>query len=103
MHRNNKPFRHLGVGRMQKHYPQHRKHGMATARQGCATPVLMRAGGLSLAIAASACVAALAGCASERPQSTVSPGLDSGVTSSNGGGMRATGNVLNQGVTTKVP
>ena len=79
---------------MQKHYPQHRKHGMATARQGCATPVLMRAGGLSLAIAASACVAALAGCASERPQSTVSPGLDSGVTSSNGGGMRATGNVL---------
>ncbi len=86
---------------MQNHL-QRRKHGMATAVQGYATPALMRAGGLSLAIAASACVVALAGCASERPQSTVSPALESGITSSNGGGMRATGNVLNEGVTTKV-
>ena len=44
---------------------------------------------------------ALAACtpaerAAERPQSTVSPGLDSGVTSNNGGGQRALGN--NNGV-----
>lgn len=31
--------------------------------------------------------AAVAGCAEERPQSTVSRGLVSGVTSNNGGGM----------------
>jgi len=88
---------------MQRPHLKRRKHGMAAAMQGYATPALIRAAGLSLAIAASACVAALAGCAGERPQSTVSPGLDSGITSSNGGGMRTTGNLLNQGVTTKVP
>ena len=31
--------------------------------------------------------ATLGGCAQEQPQSTVTRGLDSGVTSSNGGGM----------------
>lgn len=46
--------------------------------------------------------AGLGACAGERPQSTVSPGLDSGVTSSNGGGTRALGNQPNVGVTTRV-
>lgn len=66
-------------------------------------PGMARLGGLSLAIAASACVAALAGCAGERPQSVTTRGLDTGITSSNGGAMRASGNTLNQGVTTRVP
>lgn len=53
-----------------------------------------------------ACVA-LAACtsaerAAEKPQSTTSPGLDTGITSNNGGGQRALGNNLNQGVTTRV-
>ncbi len=38
----------------------------------------------------------------ERPQSTVSPSLDSGVTSNNGGGQRALGNNSNVGVSTPV-
>ena len=38
----------------------------------------------------------------ERPQNTVSPGLDSGVTSNNGGGSRALGNNNGVGVTTPV-
>lgn len=45
--------------------------------------------------------AVLAGCAYERPQSTVSPGLVSGVTSQNGGGTRTLGNGVNVGVTTR--
>ena len=43
-----------------------------------------------------------AACAYERPQSTVSPNLESGITSQNGGGTRALGNTLNEGVTTRV-
>ena len=38
----------------------------------------------------------------ERPQNTVSPALDSGVTSNNGGGSRALGNNSNVGVSTPV-
>lgn len=46
--------------------------------------------------------ACLVACAGERPQSTVSPRLDSGVTSSNGGGTRALSNQPNVGVNTRV-
>lgn len=42
----------------------------------------------------------LAGCGATGPQSTASPALDSGVTSSSGGGQRALGNLPNTGVTT---
>lgn len=46
---------------------------------------------------------ALAACSgAERPQSTVSPQLNSGVTSNNGGGSRALNNNQNMGVTTPV-
>ncbi len=44
---------------------------------------------------------ALGACAVEQPQSTVSPGLETGIRSSNGGGARALGNVPNVGVTTQ--
>lgn len=44
----------------------------------------------------------LAACAYERPQSTVSPELESGITSQNGGGARALGNTLDMGVNTRV-
>ena len=47
-------------------------------------------------------VAVLSGCADERPQSTVSPQLDSGIISSNGGGTRTLGNAPSLGVTTRV-
>ena len=40
----------------------------------------------------------LAGCAAERPDRVVSPRLDSGVTSNNGGGQRALGDTLDEGV-----
>ena len=42
---------------------------------------------IRIVLALLAAGAAAAGCAEERPQSTVSRGLVSGVTSSNGGGM----------------
>lgn len=43
----------------------------------------------------------VAGCAGARPDPVVSPKLDSGITSSNGGGARALGNQPNVGVTTR--
>ena len=42
----------------------------------------------------------VSGCADLRPNSVVSPQLDSGITSSNGGGERALGNQLNFGIST---
>ena len=50
----------------------------------------------SFMIFAAACLA-LAACTpaervAERPQSTTTPGLDTGITSNNGGGQRALGN-----------
>lgn len=36
----------------------------------------------------------------ERPQSTTTPGLETGITSNNGGGQRALGNNVGVGVTT---
>lgn len=45
---------------------------------------------------------ALLGCAGERPQSTTTPGLETGITSNNGGGTRALGNQPNVGITTRV-
>ncbi|MGI4939096.1 MAG: hypothetical protein ACRYHQ_00760 [Janthinobacterium lividum] len=47
-------------------------------------------------------VALVAACADVRPDTTVSPNLDSGVTSDNGGGARALGNQPSIGVTTNV-
>lgn len=44
----------------------------------------------------------LAACADAKHDSVASPRLDSGITSSNGGGMRALGNDPNVGVTTRV-
>ena len=44
----------------------------------------------------------LAACADGRPNTIVSPRLDSGITSSNGGGTRALGDQPNVGVTTRV-
>lgn len=44
----------------------------------------------------------LMACAETRPSPVVSPGLESGVTSNNGGGQRALNNNQNQGVTTRV-
>ncbi len=45
-----------------------------------------------------ACV--LTGCAASQPDTVVSPKLESGITSSNGGGQRTLGNQPNVGVTT---
>ncbi len=42
---------------------------------------------LGVALMSSVIAVGVVGCAAERPQSTVTRGLDSGVTSSNGGGM----------------
>lgn len=42
---------------------------------------------LSVALMSCGIAIGVVGCAAERPQSTVSRGVDSGVTSSNGGGM----------------
>ncbi len=47
-----------------------------------------------------ACLA-LGACAYEKPQSTVSPNLNSGITSNNGGGARALGNTPNIGLGTQ--
>lgn len=44
----------------------------------------------------------LAACADERPQSTFTKGLDTGITSSDGGGTRTLANQPNVGVTTRV-
>ena len=44
----------------------------------------------------------LTACAEERPQSTFTKGLDTGITASDGGGMRALGNQPNATVTTRV-
>ena len=44
---------------------------------------------------------ALMSCAYEKPQSTVSPELESGITSQNGGGVRQLGNSPNIGITTQ--
>ena len=44
----------------------------------------------------------LAACAYERPQSTFTRGLDTGITSSDGGGTRALGDQPSVGVTTQV-
>ncbi len=43
----------------------------------------------------------LAACADVRPDPVASPKLDSGITSSNGGGARMLGNQPNVGVTTR--
>ena len=56
---------------------------------------------LIAAAAAIACLAALAGCAGEKPQSTFTHGLDTGITSSDGGGQRALGNTVDLDVTTR--
>ncbi len=57
--------------------------------------------GLSVIAVALAC-AALLGCAGERPQSTTTPGLETGITSNNGGGQRALSNQPNVGITTRI-
>lgn len=44
----------------------------------------------------------LAACADARPDPVVSSNLDSGITSSNGGGARALGNQPGVGMTTRV-
>ncbi len=44
----------------------------------------------------------LAACSDIRPDTTVSPRLDSGITSSNGGGARALGNGTGASVTTRI-
>lgn len=46
--------------------------------------------------------AILGACAHERPDTIVSPELESGITSSNGGGMRALGGQPDVGITTRV-
>ena len=46
--------------------------------------------------------AVLAACADVRPDPIASPQLESGVTSSNGGGARTLGNQPNVGLTTRV-
>ncbi len=44
----------------------------------------------------------LAACSAIRPDTAVSPQLDSGITSSNGGGTRALGNQPGASVTTRI-
>ena len=58
----------------------------------------------SFTILAGACLVAAA-CTpaerrAERPQSTTTPGLETGITSNNGGGQRALGNTVDVGVST---
>jgi len=53
-------------------------------------------------IAVALACAALLGCAGERPQSVTTPGLETGITSNNGGGPRALGNQPDIGITTRV-
>lgn len=91
---------------MQRDFFSHQVNGAASAKAALGrhgAPGMIRVGGLSLAMAAFACMAAVAGCADTRPQSTVSRELESGITSSNGGGMRPAGTTLGQGVPIKVP
>lgn len=47
-------------------------------------------------------ISLLAACAYERPNTIVSPRLDSGITSSNGGGARVLGDQPNVGISTRV-
>jgi hypothetical protein len=61
---------------------------------------MLRAFGLPALAVALAC-AALMGCAGERPQSTTTPGLETGITSNNGGGQRALGNQVNESITVR--
>ena len=49
-----------------------------------------------------ACLALAACTSADHPQGRVSPNLDSGITSDNGGGSRALNNNNNMGVTTPV-
>ena len=58
---------------------------------------LLRAAPLVVALAA------LTACAGERPVPTNSPSLDSGITSSNGGGARTLGNAPSVGITSGSP
>ncbi len=44
----------------------------------------------------------LAACAAERPQSTTTPGLETGITANNGGGTTTLNNNPNVGITTRV-
>jgi len=62
---------------------------------------VLRTFGMPVLAVALAC-AALLGCAGERPQSATTPGLETGITSNNGGGERALGNQPNIGITTRV-
>ncbi len=62
---------------------------------------MTRTSAFPLAVFLTACTV-LAGCAYERPQSTTTPGLETGITSNNGGGARSLGNQPNVGVTTRV-
>ena len=67
-----------------------------------AAPHTVRLLGLPLVIAALACLAALAGCVKEpQPRATVLRELDSGYTSSNGGGQAYLRNQVNVGLTTR--
>ncbi len=52
-------------------------------------------------ILATVLACAVAACSATRPNTVVSPQLDSGVTSSNGGGARQLNNNNSQGVTTR--
>ena len=68
-----------------------------------AAPRVVRLPGVPLAVAALACLAALAGCVKEpQPRATVLRELDSGYTSSNGGGQAYLRNQVNVGLTTRV-
>jgi len=74
--------------------------GKAATLQPARVDVL-RTFGVPVIAVALAC-AALLGCAGERPQSTTTPGLETGITSNNGGGQRALGNQPNVGIATRV-
>ncbi len=52
-------------------------------------------------ILVTALVFAVAACSEVKPSPVVSPGLDSGVTSNNGGGSRQLNNNQNMGVTSR--
>ena len=79
------------------------QHNVAPAASHDADTRTVRLFSLPFAIAALACSAALAGCVKE-PQSraTVLRELDSGYTSSNGGGMGYLADQPNVGITTRV-
>ena len=64
------------------------------SRFGRLRPGVFQAASLAVAV----CM--LSACSAERAQSTASPGLDSGVTSSSGGGTQTLNNRQNVGVTT---